>query len=135
MIKLNTQACCDFFKPREWPDADLEKCSAVSEHEGSLRTLFYEEETRSCDQIDIWIAESKALELLQSQDGLKLADVMNICTGREQMNEWRKLFLDEKLHSGKKLKSSRRLEPSPSERPEVDSDADTTTRRESKEED
>ena len=113
----------------------MEKCSAVSEHEGSLRTLFYEEETRSCDQIDIWIAESKALELLQSQDGLKLADVMNICTGREQMNEWRKLFLDEKLHSGKKLKSSRRLEPSPSERPEVDSDADTTTRRESKEED
>ena len=88
MIKVNTQACYDFLKPREWPDAGLEKCSAVSVQEESLRTLFYEEETRSCDQIDIWIAESKALELLQSQDGLKLADVMNICTGREQMNEW-----------------------------------------------
>ena len=132
MIKLNTHACCDFFKPREWPDADLEKCSAVRVHEESLRTLFYEEETGSCDQIDIWIAECKALELLQSQDGLKFADVINICTGREQMNEWRKLSFVEKLHPDTKWKSSRRLEPSPSGRLEVDSDADTTTRQASK---
>ena len=65
----------------------MEKCRAVSEHEESVRTLFYEEETRSWDQIDIWITECSALELLQSQDGLKLADVIDICTGREEMNE------------------------------------------------
>ena len=69
-----------------------------------MRTLFYEEEMRSCDQIYIWIAECKALELLQSQDGLNFADVINIFTGREQMNEWRKLSFDEKLHSVMKWK-------------------------------
>ena len=30
---------------------------------------------RSCDQIVIWIAESETLEMLLSQDDLKLADV------------------------------------------------------------
>ena len=49
---------------------------------------------RSCDQIVIWIAESrKTLEMLLSQDDLKLADVIHICTRCKQMEEWQSSHL------------------------------------------
>ena len=89
MRKFNTPARFDFSRPREWPDADWEKCGAVSKYEQTLGRLFYDKEMRSCDQIVIWVAESETLEMLRSQDDLRLADVVDICTGCKQIEEWR----------------------------------------------
>ena len=71
------------------PNPDWEKCSALSEYKQTLGRLFYDKEMRSCDQIVIWVAESETLEMLRSQDDLRLADVIDICTGCKQMEEWR----------------------------------------------
>ena len=44
-------------------------------------------------RIVIWVAESETLEMLRSQDDLRLADVIDICTGCKQMVEWRSTLL------------------------------------------
>ena len=82
--------------------------------------LFNDKETRTCDQLVIGISDSKTSEKLQLQDDLELADAIDICRTREQVkDQMASLSSDANLDSVTKRKSSRRLEPRSSGRPEV----------------